>query len=264
MNIIQAIVLGAVQGATEFIPVSSSGHLILARKLMGLPEADLAFDMALNIGTLVALFAYFAKDIWSILTGLAKRQKESLMLVRNLIIATIPAVLAGVVFSSYIDSTLRSAKIVAVNLIWVGLLMLWVERQAEKKKFKKSEEVAVTGAVKLGLWQVLSLVPGISRSGITLIGTRFAGLSGAKAARFIFLMALPVTLGATLKSLFLDDGITQLQAAQTTSIVGIITSGVVGFLAIRFLMNYLAKNGFSVFAKYRVVAGLAMLAYLFI
>ena len=259
MNILQSLVLGVVQGATEFIPVSSSGHLILARHLMGLPEADLGFDMALNIGTIVALLVYFWSDLWKIIKGVLTRDKSSTKLALNIIIATIPAVLLGVALSSKIETTFRSSTLVSFNLIWVGVAMLFIDRL---KSSKTVNELDTKDAGKIGIFQALALVPGVSRSGISMIGGRFSGLKAKDAARFSFLISLPVTIGATMKSLLLDGGLTQLKASPSTSIVGILASGIVGFIAVRFLISYLAKNGFRNFAIYRIVAGAVMLIIL--
>jgi undecaprenyl-diphosphatase len=255
MNILQSLVLGIVQGATEFIPVSSSGHLILARHLMGLPEADLGFD----IGTIAALLAYFWSDLWQIMKGVFDRDKSSTKLAINIIIATIPAVLLGVALSSKIETTFRSSSLVSFNLIWVGVAMLFIDRL---KSSKTVDELVVKDAGKIGVFQALALVPGVSRSGISMIGGRFSGLKAKDAARFSFLISLPVTIGATMKSLLLDGGLTELKASPTISLVAILASGIVGLIAVRFLINYLAKYGFRNFAIYRIVAGAVMLLIL--
>lgn len=260
MSPIEAIVLGIVQGLTEFIPVSSSGHLVLMDSALGIDDGGLAFDVLLHIGTLVALLIYFYKDIYRLFMGLFTKN-EYTNPARLMIIATIPAVIAGLIVADYAETTFRSVIIVSANLILVGLLMIWAENLASKRKKQVDNinKISPKQALAVGLAQAAALVPGVSRSGSTITAGIFAGLDRVAATRFSFLLAIPITGGATLKILF-TGGLEGLDIPLSSVLIGVVTSFLVGLFAIHFLIGFLSKHSLKVFAYYRIALGLVVLA----
>ena len=260
MSIIEAIILGITQGLTEFIPISSSGHLIFMRHILGVFGNDLAFDVALHIGTILALVAVFYKDIWELFLGLlGKNDKRKLALL--LIIATVPAVISGVLLEKAAESTFRSVRLVAVDMIIAAFFILWAESFAKKRKNRtKLENTKTKQAIIIGLAQAAAVVPGISRSGATITAGLFAGMDRVAATRFSFLLAIPITTGAILKVLADGGGLAQGNDQTGLVVVGIVSAFLSGLFAIKFLLNYLAKHSLSVFAYYRIAVGLAAIA----
>jgi undecaprenyl-diphosphatase len=187
MNILTAIFFGLVQGLTEFIPVSSSGHLLLMHRVFGTGGNELAFDVALHIGTLVALITYFYNDLWQLFLGILGKNKQQ-RLAWLLVLATIPAVLAGVLLESVAETTFRSAGLVATTMLIAGLLMFLAEYVSKRYKKKQDlKNVTKTEAIAIGVAQAAALVPGISRSGATITTGLFVGMDRVSATRFSFL-----------------------------------------------------------------------------
>ncbi|MEO5627746.1 MAG: undecaprenyl-diphosphatase UppP [Candidatus Saccharimonadales bacterium] len=253
MSIIQAIFLGLVQGFTEFIPISSSGHLILARHFMDLPTTGLTFDVALNIGTLAALVIYFHKDIWLLAKAIFGKQKET-KLAWLLVAATVPAVIAGVLLEKSAETAFRSPRLVAINLFIVAIIMLFAERHYHRKVKKptKIDNVSKKQAIGMGIAQAAALIPGVSRSGSTISVGLFLGMDRVDAMRFSFLLGIPIMFGGIAKKL-LEPGFTgQFQHEQAQYIAGILAAFLSGVIAIRFLLAYLSKHSLSIFAYYRI------------
>lgn len=248
--------MGIIQGVSEFIPISSSGHLILTEKLLNLDVGSLLFDVTLHLGTLLALVFYFRRDLLDIARSLLKTHKDRLGF--YLALGTLPAVVAGYWLQALAENNLRNAWLVAFNLFWVALLMLRVDRLEGQKALTqmKPQNALVVGAA-----QALALLPGISRSGITIVAGISQGFKRAEAARFSFLLAIPVTLGAILK-LLVDSGASEISAQLGVFSAGVISAAVSGYLAIDFLLKYLKKHGLRAFAYYRIVLALAVLIIL--
>ncbi|MBW3538510.1 undecaprenyl-diphosphate phosphatase [Candidatus Parcubacteria bacterium] len=256
MQIIQAIILGVVQGLTEFIPVSSSGHLILFNDWLGFENAGLAFDLALHLGTLAALLLVLGRDFWDLAAGVWQRRPGDVQLGLLLALATVPAVIAGVVLQSAAETAFRSSTLVAVNLIAVAIAMLVVDRAARLDTTIKRLRPA--GALGIGAAQALALVPGVSRSGATITAGLAAGLDRVSATRFSFMLSAPVIAGAIAKVL-LGPGSGDALAAPALFAVGIAASFASGYVAIKFLLRYLSTHGLALFAYYRIALGLAVL-----
>jgi undecaprenyl-diphosphatase len=259
MSILEAIILGLVQGLTEFIPVSSSGHLVLLHAAFGVTDSGLAFDVALHIGTLLALVIFFYKEIRLLIGGILGHNNHK-RLAWLIVYATVPAVIAGVLLQDLAETSFRSVRLVAVNLIIVALLMLVAEWYAKRHYDKKTalHNVRANQAMTIGVAQALALVPGVSRSGSTITAGIFAGLDRVAATRFSFLLAIPATFGAIVKTL-LDGGGALIAGEPAVFAAGIISAFFSGLFAIRFLIRYLAKHDLSVFAYYRIALGLVVL-----
>ena len=259
MNIFEAIILGLVQGLTEFIPVSSSGHLVFLHQLFGITENGLTFDIALHIGTLVALIIYFHKDIWLLVLGIVGKNEYS-KVAWLIVLATIPAVISGILLQERAESVFRATNLVAINLIIVACLMLLAERFAKKHASKTSlEKISPLQALAVGTAQAIAVIPGVSRSGSTITTGLFAGLDRVAATRFSFLLGMPITFGAIVKVLADQNALATVGNDIGLFAVGIITALISGLFAIKFLLRYLAKHTLAVFVYYRIALGLLVL-----
>lgn len=258
MGLVDAIILGGVQGLTEFLPISSSGHLVFAHQFLNYdPAQTLTFDLALHVGTLLALVVFFWTDLGRLVRALIVQPgvASDRRLAWRLAVAIIPAALAGALFEPLIEA-LRQPWVAVGTLAGVGLLFLLVERR--RTPTHPIESTSFATAIGIGLAQALALIPGVSRSGITIVAGMYGGLSRADAARFTFLLSIPTVAGAALKKL-LDHRSTDFSDQATAAmIVGAATAAIVGYTVVRFLMRYLASNKLNAFAYYRlIVAGLA-------
>ncbi len=250
MSIIDAIVLGLVQGVTEFIPVSSSGHLIITSKLLGVGNS-FTFDVLLNLGTLLALIIFYRKRIWSIITRIFKGKDWPL--VAKIVVATIPAVVVGLALDDVIEQLNGYIGIVVVSLVVVGLLMVLGGKENKEADDREIEQsVGWKKTIKIGLAQMLALIPGVSRSGITILTGIRSNLSAKKAAEFSFLMAIPVTAGATFKTLLSSGGIEFIKTNFAAFAIGNIVSFAFGIIAISFLIKLISKRGLKDFGYYRI------------
>ena len=252
--------MGIVQGLTEFLPVSSSGHLILVPYLFGWDDpfiTSLAFSVMLHIGTLVALLAYFRGDWLRLIpAGLATIRDRSFRddpdrrLAWLLVAATIPAAVVGFLFSDVLETEIRQPGLVAVTMV-VGGLILWIADRVGAQS-RTVDDVTLPVATGIGVAQALALIPGISRSGISISAGRFAGLDRAAAARFAFLMATPITAGAIVfEARKLLTGEAGVAVALVPLVVGLLASLVAGFAAIHFMLRYLRTRSLQVFVWYR-------------
>jgi undecaprenyl-diphosphatase len=254
MGIAEALVLGLVQGLTEFIPVSSSGHLIAAHELFGTTESTLVFDVALHVGTLIALIIFFWRDIVTLVTHAFTKDEEG-RLARIIFWSTFPAAIIGYIGSDWIDAQLRKPAVVVGTMILMGALMLFAEKWSQKHEGKDKKAVTLSDGITIGFSQALALIPGVSRSGATITMGLFRGLKRADAARFSFLLAIPITCGAIAGSLLgADPG--ELSGQGNVFFVGIVAAAISGLLAIKFLLRYLSKNSLAVFAYYRFAVAL--------
>ncbi len=266
--ILQALVMGVVQGLTEFLPVSSSGHLIVVPFLFGWDDAfirSLAFSVMLHIGTTCALLVYFRAD-WLRLVpaGLAAVRDRSFggdqdrRLAWLLVASTVPAGLAGLLLEDLIETGFREIGLVAVTLVVGGGILWLADRRGARTK--GVNDVTLPVAVGIGAAQALALVPGISRSGISISAARLAGLDRAAAARFSFLMATPVTLGAALLEIYrLVSGNVAVDVSVGPLVVGMLSAFLSGALAIGVLLRYLRTSSLDVFVGYRLLLAATVL-----
>ena len=269
MPIFHAIVLGLVQGLAEFLPISSSGHLLLVPWLFGWndfagdPQIEKAFDVALHLGTVIAVVAYFRKDlVVYVREGLrlvVRREKPvnpEGRLAWLLVLSSLPAAAVGAVGENYIDKRLGTPVLIACSLIVFGLLLAWVDQRSGTRSL---DEYTEADALKIGVAQVLALNPGTSRSGITMTAARYIGFNRDTAARASFLMAIPVTAGAVALKLtkLAIDGIPD--GLGIPMVVGIITSGFSGWLAVWGTLRLIRTRSFMPFVIYRIALGVLVL-----
>lgn len=247
--VFEAIILGIIQGLTEFIPVSSSGHLLLASELFGF-ESDFTFEVFLNVGTLLAAITYFRKDIATILKELVR--KNSNLLFINLVITTVPAVLFGLVVGHFFEDGIRSLSLSLLMLTAVGVLMIYEKELIPRASKSNLQRVKRGEALKIGLAQALALLPGTSRSAVTILMGEKLGYSPATAARYSFLASIPVITGAVLYEVFSNaSALTETPASAL--FLGVLASFVSSILAIHFLLSFLKKHGLRVFGVYRII-----------
>lgn len=267
--VIQALVMGIVQGLTEFLPVSSSGHLIVVPALLGWDDAfitSLAFSVMLHLGTLVALLVYFRADwIRLVPAGLATIRDRSFRddpdrrLAWLLLASTIPAALVGLLFDDVIEGSFRQPGLVALTLVVGGGILFVADRVG--RRTRDVADVTFPIALGIGVAQALALIPGISRSGISISAARLAGLDRIAAARFAFLMATPITAGAGLfEARNLLSGEAGVEVALAPLLVGMLASLVSGLLAIHFMLAYLRRRSLDVFVWYRIGLAVVVLA----
>lgn len=261
MTYIQGLILGVVQGLTEFIPVSSSGHLILVPHVFGWADQGLAFDAAMHLGTLAALVAYFRRELLDLLWGRLSRR-----IIVLLVLATIPGGLAGLIFGKLVEARFRSPLLVASTTALYALVMAVADRGARPATPGKGdpiERVSTGRAMTVGVAQALALVPGTSRSGITITAGLFSGLDRATAARFSFMLGIPITAAAGLfKTLHLvREGMPPGETGPLA--VAVLAAFVSGWAAVWFLVNYLARRSLMPFVVYRLLLA-ALIALVFL
>jgi undecaprenyl-diphosphatase len=232
--LISNIILGVVQGLTEFIPVSSSGHLILVREFLVVHGNDLAFDAVLQLATILAVGVYFWKDLWALLYDWRK--------LKIVIIATIPAVVLGLLLENYMETVFRNVLLVAIMLVVGSFIMLLSEYFA-----KKDKRLGLKNGFIIGLFQCLALIPGMSRSGMTISGGLFTGLDRETATRFSFLLSFPIIFGSGLKKAF------DIQTFDLSFGLAFLTAFIVGLAAIHFLIKFLKHHSLRTFAWYRIL-----------
>lgn len=253
MKIIQSIILGLVQGLTEFLPVSSSGHLIVFKKLFGIDQEQfgLTFDIALHFATLIAVFIVFWPDILAIL------KKPLQKLTGLLIVATIPAVLVGLFLDDYIERISQSGGFLGIAFLVTAALLYF--SQKAKKRAKMIETMSYTDAAIIGVTQGIAVMPGISRSGSTTSAGLFLGMEKEDSLRFAFLMSIPVILGSAVMGV--KDIVSEPEMiAWGPIIAGMIAAGVSGYFAVRFMLNFFKKRSLNVFAVYTAILGILILA----
>jgi undecaprenyl-diphosphatase len=257
----QALILGLIQGLSEFLPISSSAHLTLAPWLFHWPDPGLAFDVALHVGTLVAVLTYFRAQ-WISLILAAKSivvhrrvETEEERRVIFLIIATIPGAIAGLALESYAESTFRDPRLIAVVLIVMGIVLWLVDRVAAQERPLSS--MRWIDALFIGLAQMFAILPGVSRSGSTITAGRALRMTRESAAVFSFLMSMPIIAAASILKV---PHVLKTEGFSAPLLVGVLASAISGWLAIAILLRFVLRSSYGVFAAYRVVVGLIVLA----
>lgn len=263
MGIIEAVVLGIIQGVTEWLPVSSTAHLRLAPVLFGWEDPGAGFTAVIQLGTLAAILIYFWRDLTTVFSGWVKsltnpslRGSDEARQGWAIFVGSIPIVVLGKLFEGSIKGPLRSLTVIAISLIVIGLLMLVAERVG--KQTEKFADVKPWHGLWVGFWQAIALIPGASRSGSTITGGLLAGFDRKSAARFSFLLSVPSILAAGVKELV--DERAHLASLNVTSVaLATIVSFVVGYATIRWFMDFIGRNSTAVFVAYRLVLGVLLL-----
>ena len=269
LEIIKVIILGIVEGITEWLPISSTGHLILVDEFMKLNASEAfkeMFNVVVQLGAIMAVVVlYFQKLNPFSMKKTKDEKKDTLQLWFKVIVACLPAAVLGILFDDWMDAHFHNYIVVSIMLIVYGILFIWIENWNKKNTPVVSDlkELSYKTALFIGMFQVLSLIPGTSRSGATIIGALLLGVSRYVAAEFTFFLAIPVMFGASalklLKFFMEGAGMTGMEIAMLGT--GCVVAFVVSILAIKFLMGYIKKNDFKVFGYYRIILGVIVLGY---
>ncbi|MEH3120574.1 MAG: undecaprenyl-diphosphate phosphatase [Sphingomonas phyllosphaerae] len=264
-DLLTIILLGIVEGVTEFLPVSSTGHLVLAGALLGLSEGDATFDIVIQLGAILAVVVLFWQRFLRVGTGLLRRDPSAIQFTRNVLLGFLPSAVVGAVAYSAIRAVLEAPGtgpfVVAVALIVGGVAILFIERVAPRAIGGSVETMSWKTALSIGVVQCLSMIPGVSRSGATIMGARAMGVDQETAAEFSFFLAIPTMMGATTLALWKSRH--ELGDAHLSAIaIGFVVSFVVAMVVIRWFMAIVTKHGFAPFAWYRIIVGVAALAAL--
>lgn len=258
MDLFQAFVLGVLQGVTEFLPISSSGHLVIGEWVFGLKVDGLkSFDVALHIGSLLAIFVYFRNDVWGLLKAFArlfggKFDGEYAKLILFIVIGTLPAVFAGLFLEKQIDAVFRNINMIGISMMVVGVIFV-IGEWVHKKVAKESDELTLKKVLVIGIAQAVALIPGVSRSGSTIVAGLFQGTARESAARFSFLLGMPAILGAGILTALKSSGGASISF--DLMFFGAFVSFVFSLLSVWFLMKFLKKHTLLVFAIYLIVVG---------
>jgi undecaprenyl-diphosphatase len=260
-----AIILGIVEGITEFLPVSSTGHLILATELLGFDAAKWEyFNVIIQLGAILAIVVLYWRTFWAVLEGIIKNNPMSWRFVRNVIIAFLPAAVIGFILIKHIEALLGNARVVAIALIVGGVAILIIEKLAKRSDTVGISEMPAKTALGIGFAQCLAMIPGVSRSGATIMGALSLGVERRTAAEFSFFLAVPTMLGSTTLEVAKHRHEIMSGAGVGFGLitVGFIVSFLVALVVVRAFVHYISRNGFAPFAWYRIIAGAAALAWL--
>lgn len=259
MSIVQAIVYGIIQGIGEFLPISSTAHLVLVPWLFGWQDPGVVFDVALHLGTAAAVILFFLKDwINLIRMGFTKPKAPDGRLFWMLVLATVPGALFGVLLDKYMEG-FRNAALTGIMLIVMGIALYAADKYARREV--DASETGVKRSLFIGIAQIFAVIPGVSRSGITMTAGRVMGMTRESIARFTFLMSAPIILG---DALYHAKGLVNTQVDRAPFFIAMITAAVVGALSIKFLLNYIRNRGFGIFAFYRFILGAAVIVIYFL
>jgi undecaprenyl-diphosphatase len=264
-DVITAIILGIVEGVTEFLPVSSTGHLILASALLGYNSEYWAlFNIVIQLGAILAIVVLYWRTFWAVLQGLLRFDPTSVRFVRNLLVAFLPAAVIGLVLHKQIEKLLGSPLTVAIALIVGGIAIIGIERTVREGRIKGVAEIPLPKVIGIGFIQCLAMIPGVSRSGATILGALSLGVERRTAAEFSFFLAIPTMLGATVLELVTKRH--ELMAANSVGFgliaIGFVVAFVVALLVVRWFVGLVGKTGFSPFGWYRIAVGALALVFL--
>ena len=263
LDIVKVVLLSLVEGLTEFIPVSSTGHMIIVEQFLRLSENKQfvnAFEIIIQLGAILSVVVYYWHKIWPFSPKLSPRKrKEIIIMWIKIIVAVLPAVVLGLLFDDVIDEHLFNPMTVSVMLVVYGILLIWLESgKKRKEKYKTISELPILTAVEIGIFQCLAMVPGTSRSAATIIGGVLLGLNRVLATEFSFFLAIPTMLGATLlKVVKMGAGLSGYEWFLIA--LGFVLSFIFAYGVIKVFMNYIKKHDFKIFGYYRIIVGILIL-----
>ena len=263
-HLLTVILLGIVEGLTEFLPVSSTGHLILASELLGYDASTWAmFNVVIQLGAILAVVVLYRRTFWAVAMGLVKRDPVSWRFLRNLVVAFIPAVAIGLALHDYIEMLLGSPKVVAWALIAGGVAILVIERLVQEQRFRGIADIPLLRVIGIGFIQCVAMIPGVSRSGATIMGALSLGVERRTAAELSFFLAIPTMLGATtLELVKKGDQLTSATVGWGDIALGFGVAFIVAIGVIKAFVGLVSRHGFGPFAWYRIIAGAAALVWL--
>ena len=259
-SIVSALILGLIEGLTEFIPVSSTGHILLAGHFLGFESTGKAFEVLIQLGAILAIVVLYFGKLWNVLVTLPTDPKSRLF-AAGIIVAFLPAVALGVLFHSVIKEMLFAPLPIALALIAGGVVIIAVERNLPRVKYTESDALPLGVCLKIGILQCLAMIPGTSRSGATIIGALLLGVERRAAAEFSFFLAIPTMLGAFVYDLYKNWSIFDADSAMLIG-AGSVAAFVAALLVVKWALDFIQKNGFTPFAWYRIALGGVILAVL--
>lgn len=266
LEILKVLLFGIVEGYTEWLPISSTGHLILVENLVHLnqPEAFWnVFKVVIQLGAILAVVVLFWSKLWPFSRQKTREERnDTWVLWFKIIVACIPAAIVGIPLDDILDKYLSTPTVIAIMLLVYGVVFIWIERENKNKRFPLNDirDLTFKTALFIGMFQCLSLIPGTSRSGATIIGAMLLGCSRAVSAEFSFFLGIPVMFGASLVKI-LKHGLIFTGAQWFILIFGMLVSFIVALITIRYLMSYIRKHDFTIFGYYRIVLGIIVLLY---
>ncbi|MBS1736040.1 MAG: undecaprenyl-diphosphate phosphatase [Bacteroidetes bacterium] len=258
MNIVQSIIIGIIEGLTEFLPISSTGHMIITEKLLGVTETDFVkvFTVAIQLGAILAVIVLYRKKFFN---------KDIIPFYSKLLIGVIPALILGFLFSKKIDLLLESSVTVAITLLLGGIVLLFIDNYFKNPRIQSEKQVTYTNSILIGLWQCIAMIPGVSRSAASIIGGMQQKLTRSAAAEFSFFLAVPTMFAATgykLWKYFKEQGSFSTQEIKLLAI-GNLVAFFVAIIAIKFFIDFLKKHGFRVWGVYRIILGIILLIMIY-
>ena len=257
-----AVLLGIIEGLTEFLPVSSTGHLILAGELVGFTDnSSIAFKIAIQLGAILAVLLVYWQRFWAVGMGLLKAQPGAIAFTRNILLGFVPALLIGVIAYDAIRAAMQTPEIVAIALIVGGIIILVLERIVKNVRFHSVEEIPFGTALSIGLIQCTAMLPGVSRSGATIMGGLMMGVERKTAAEFSFFLAVPTMMAATVYALWKDRALLSADDLDMIAI-GFTAAFVVAVIVVKAFVALVGRYGFAPFAYYRIIVGSAALLWL--
>jgi undecaprenyl-diphosphatase len=253
-TIVEALLLGLLEGLTEFIPVSSTGHILLAGHFLGFQSTGKAFEILIQLGAILAILSVYFGRLWKIMLDFPTHGRTRRFVI-GILLAFVPAAFVGVLAHGFIKTVLfETPKLICIMLILGGFVLLWIDRQKLAPKYRDVMEFPLSLCLKIGLFQCLALIPGTSRSGATIVGALLMGADKRSAAEFSFFLAMPTMAGAFAYDLYKNRDV--LSAADLPIIgVGFVAAFVAALIVVRYLLDYVSKHGFAVFAWWRLVVG---------
>ena len=263
LEISKAVILGIVEGITEFLPISSTGHLILVNQFIFFDkDFTVLFDIIIQLGAILAVLVYFFKKLWPCTNNILKN-KETMSTWVKTIIGILPVIVLGTVLSGFIKEKLFNPWVVALSLLLGGFVIIFIENKNKKEHVISMKDLSFKNAFFIGLIQCLSMIPGVSRSASTIIGGMVLGVSRSVATEFSFFLAIPTMLAASVYSLFKYKGLISSEQIYIL-IIGFMIAFIVALVVIKFLMNFVKKHNFKIFGYYRIILGIIIILYLLV
>lgn len=261
-DLLTILLLGIIEGMTEFLPVSSTGHLILAGELLGFNDASsITFKIAIQFGAILAIMVGYWRRFWNIGVGLVERDAQAWRFTRNIFLGFLPALLIGMFVYEYIRIVMQTPIVVAVALVVGGVLILLIERAVKQVRYETVEALPTRTALSIGLVQCIAMIPGVSRSGATIMGALLMGVERKTAAEYSFFLAVPTMLAATVYALYKDRALLSFDDL-TAIAIGFVTAFLTALVVVKAFVAVVSRFGFAPFAWYRIVAGGVALVWL--
>jgi undecaprenyl-diphosphatase len=261
-HLLRVILIAIVEGVTEFLPVSSTGHMVLAGELIGFKGTqEASLEIIIQLGAILAVCVVYWRRLWAVIAGLLRWEAQAVLFTRNVLLAFLPAMILGALFYARIKALLEKPALIAWALILGGIAILVIERMQHRATTKSVESMSVRTALGIGVAQCLAMIPGVSRSGATIMGALTMGVERKTAAEFTFFLAIPTMAAATAKDIW-ENGASMNQSDMLSIGIGFVVAFLVALVVVKAFVGFVSRYGFAPFAWYRIVVGVAALAWL--